>query len=48
LLEANPLEDIGNTRRIRAVVTRGRYLPREALRQLLAEAEAAANRVRPR
>ena len=48
LLDANPLEDIGNTRRIRAVVTGGRYLPQEALRQLLAEAEAAADRVKPR
>lgn len=31
LLDANPLEDIGNTRRIRAVVVDGRLLERPAL-----------------
>ena len=44
LLDANPLEEISNTRRIAAVVVNGRYLPKEALRKLLAEAEAAAKR----
>ena len=48
LLEANPLEDIGNTRRVNAVVVNGRYLPQEALRKLLAEVEAAASRAEPR
>jgi imidazolonepropionase-like amidohydrolase len=43
LLEANPLEDIANTRRISAVVVNGRYLPKEALQKLLAEAEAVAH-----
>jgi 8-hydroxy-5-deazaflavin:NADPH oxidoreductase len=43
LLDANPLEDIRNTRRIRAVVLNGRYLDRQALDGLLADAERAAN-----
>jgi imidazolonepropionase-like amidohydrolase len=48
LLEANPLEDISNTQRINAVVVNGRYLPKEALQRMLAEAVAAANKVIPR
>ena len=47
LLEANPLDNISNTQRINAVVAGGRYLPKEALRALLAEVEAA-NGVKPR
>lgn len=42
LLDANPLEDITNTRRIRAVVADGRYFDRDALDDLLAGAERAA------
>lgn len=42
LLDANPLEDIGNVRRIHAVVTAGRFLDRPALDRLLAQAKAAA------
>jgi hypothetical protein len=42
LLDADPLADIANTRRIRAVVTRGRLLDRAALDSLLADAEAFA------
>jgi imidazolonepropionase-like amidohydrolase len=42
LLEANPLDDVGNTRRIAAVVMNGRFLPREWLDKTLADAEAAA------
>ena len=42
LLDANPLEDIHNTQRIRAVVLNGRYLDRAALDKLLAQAEANA------
>ena len=42
LLDANPLEDIHNTQKIRAVVLNGRYLDRAALEKLLAEAEANA------
>lgn len=38
LLDANPLDDISNTRRIRAVVSRGRYLDRDSLDHLLASA----------
>lgn len=43
LLDANPLEDIRNTSRIRAVVLNGRYLDREALDALLEQARHAAN-----
>ena len=42
LLDANPLDDIANVRRIRAVVAAGRLLDRSALDQLLAQAKAAA------
>lgn len=37
LLDANPLEDIRNTRRIVAVVRDGRYLPREELDRMMAD-----------
>ena len=42
LLDANPLLDIHNTTRIRAVVLRGRLLDRDALDGLLQQARAAA------
>jgi imidazolonepropionase-like amidohydrolase len=42
LLDADPLADIGNTRRIRAVILDGRYLDRRALDRLLAQARAEA------
>lgn len=42
LLDANPLEDIGNTRKISAVIRSGKYLNRAALDKLLAEAKSAA------
>ena len=42
LLDANPLEDIENTQRIRAVVADGRYYDREALDALLKGVELAA------
>ena len=44
LLDDNPLEDIRNTQKIAAVVLNGRYLDRQALDDLLAAAERAANR----
>jgi imidazolonepropionase-like amidohydrolase len=44
LLDADPTKDIGNSRRIRAVVTNGRLLDRAKLDSLLAEAEAFAKR----
>jgi hypothetical protein len=45
LLDANPLQDIRNTRRIHAVVAAGRLLDRVALDRILAEvADAAAAR----
>ena len=42
LLNANPLLDISNTRKINAVVMNGRYLSREFLDKMLADIEAAA------
>ncbi|MEP7352270.1 MAG: amidohydrolase family protein [Acidobacteriota bacterium] len=39
ILDANPLQDIRNTRKIRGVVERGTYYSREALDRLLAEAK---------
>lgn len=42
LLDANPLDSIGNTRKIAAVVTDGRYLPKESLQKMLADVEARA------
>ena len=42
LLEANPLEDIRNTRKISAVVFAGKYYPREELDKMLSQAEAQA------
>ena len=44
LLGANPLEDIRNTQRIKAVVSNGRLFDRKALDKLLADAEGAAKR----
>jgi hypothetical protein len=42
LLDANPLDDIHNTRKIRAVVVQGKYLDRAALDALLAHAKESA------
>ncbi len=42
LLDANPLDDIRNTRRIRAVIRAGRLLDRTALDALLSSAAADA------
>jgi imidazolonepropionase-like amidohydrolase len=42
LLDANPMENISNTRKILAVVRSGRYLDRAALDGLLTRAKAAA------
>ena len=39
LLEANPLDDIRNTRRIRAVTSNGRLLDRQALDALFDQIE---------
>lgn len=44
LLDASPLEDIRNTRKISAVVLNGRYLDRRALDALLEAAQHAATR----
>jgi imidazolonepropionase-like amidohydrolase len=42
LLDANPLDDIRNTRRIAAVFANGRYYSRERLDRILADVEAYA------
>jgi len=42
LLEANPVKDIRNTKRINAVILNGQYLSKEKLKTLLDGAEAAA------
>lgn len=42
LLDANPLENISNTKMIAAIVVNGRYLPRKSLDEMLADVEAAA------
>lgn len=47
LLDANPLTDIGNTTKIRAVVANGRYFDRVALDRLLADVAAKAKAERP-
>jgi hypothetical protein len=43
LLDANPLDDIANTRKIGAVVYGGRLFPRPALNEMLSRVEALAN-----
>ena len=42
LLDGNPLQDIANTKRIRAVIQGGRLLDRSTLDRLLAQAKALA------
>jgi hypothetical protein len=44
LLEANPLENIANTKKISAVIVNGRYLSNESLQKMLADVEAIANK----
>ena len=44
LLDANPLTDINNTRKIAAVIVGGRYMPERRLKEMLAEVETAANK----
>jgi len=46
LLDANPAEDIANTRRIFAVIRDGQFLDRLALDLMLAKAVTAARAVR--
>jgi imidazolonepropionase-like amidohydrolase len=43
LLDANPLEDIGNTQKIAAVVLGGKFIPTSALQKMLADMERANN-----
>jgi imidazolonepropionase-like amidohydrolase len=42
LLDANPLENISNTKMIAAIIVNGRYLPRKSLDEMLADVKAAA------
>ena len=44
LLDANPLDDIANTRKIAAVVYGGRLFPKSSLDEMLAKVETLANR----
>jgi imidazolonepropionase-like amidohydrolase len=44
LLEANPLENISNTKRINAVVVNGKLVRKASLDKMLKDAEAAANK----
>jgi hypothetical protein len=43
LLEANPLAEIGNTRKIASVVRSGKLIPKAQLQEMLAGVEAAAS-----
>lgn len=42
VLEANPLDDITNTRKIAGVMLSGRYFPKASLEKMLADVEAVA------
>jgi imidazolonepropionase-like amidohydrolase len=44
LLEANPLEDITNTRKIAGVIMNGRYVSKEEIQKMLLNVEVAANK----
>jgi imidazolonepropionase-like amidohydrolase len=44
LLEANPLDDIHNTKKIAAVVRNGKLFSQAELQKLLAEVETAASK----
>jgi hypothetical protein len=44
LLNANPLDDMSNTKKIEAVIVNGRYLSRDQLDKMLVDIEAAAKR----
>jgi hypothetical protein len=48
LLDANPLEDINNSRKIDAVVFGGKLLPKAELQKMLTDLEAAAKKERSR
>ena len=45
LLDANPIEDIGNTRKISAVVFGGKFFPRTSLDEMLTKIEVLASRL---
>jgi hypothetical protein len=43
-LDANPLDDIHNTRKIAGVMISGRYFPKVSMEKMLVDAEALARR----
>jgi tetratricopeptide (TPR) repeat protein len=45
LLDANPIEDIGNTKKISAVVFGGKFFPKTSLDEMLTKIEALAGRL---
>ena len=44
LLDANPLENISNTRKIAAVVVNGQYLPQELLQKMVKDTKVPVNK----
>lgn len=46
LLDANPLDDIKNTKKVNAVIANGKYLPKPELEKLLLTAEKIVNNLR--
>ncbi|MBA4124076.1 MAG: hypothetical protein H0X72_16665 [Acidobacteria bacterium] len=44
MLDADPLENIANTKKISAVIINGKYLPKDSLQKMLADVEAIANK----
>jgi hypothetical protein len=44
LLDANPLENISNIRKISAIIINGKYLPKENLDKMLNDVEAAVKK----
>ncbi|MNZ80493.1 hypothetical protein D3C78_991280 [compost metagenome] len=46
LLDENPLQNISNTQKIYAVVTKGKLLDRKKLDQLLGEVQSAASKTK--
>jgi imidazolonepropionase-like amidohydrolase len=46
LLDADPLADVGNSKRINGVIVRGKFLDRAALDRMLAEARSTADQLK--
>ena len=43
VLDANPLDNISNIKRVEAVILNGKFFPKRVLRTMLANVEKAAN-----